>query len=337
MATFFKRKHKSKTTYAVQVRRKGFRTVSKSFDTRTDAKKWARNMEAKLDRGDYSDYTEASKLTLGDLFNRYIRENKHKKKKQWRYEEYRKDQLLKDTISDINLLRFSTKHLAEFRDRRLKVVKASTFNKDFNFISVCISTAINDWGIYIPHNPCKLMNRESEAKPRNRILDNDEELRLLEACSISDNPYLKPMVEFSIETAIRQGELLKMRYKHINWEKHLVTLYDTKNGEDRTIPLSEKAFSILKNTPRRFDGVLFPLSRDSLKSHWNTAKRRAKIEGLRWHDLRRHAISVMFEVKDLDVPTVQLISGHRNPMILLNVYTKLNPEKLVKKLGKGVT
>jgi len=162
MATFFKRKHKSKTTYAVQVRRKGFRTVSKSFDTRTEAKRWARNMEAKLDRGDYSDYTEASKLTLGDLFNRYIRENKHKKKKQWRYEEYRKDQLLKDTISDINLLRFSTKHLAEFRDRRLKVVKASTFNKDFNFISVCISTAINDWGIYIPHNPCKLMNRESE-------------------------------------------------------------------------------------------------------------------------------------------------------------------------------
>ena len=65
---FFKRKHKSKTTYAVQVRRKGFRTVSKSFDTRTEAKRWARNMEAKLDRGDYSDYTEASKLTLGDLF-----------------------------------------------------------------------------------------------------------------------------------------------------------------------------------------------------------------------------------------------------------------------------
>ena len=89
----------------------------------------------------------------------------------------------------------------------------------------------------------------------------------------------------------------------------------------------------MKNTPRRFDGVLFPLSRDSLKSHWNTAKRRAKIEGLRWHDLRRHAISVMFEVKDLDVPTVQLISGHRTPMILLNVYTKLNPAKLVKKLG----
>ena len=63
------------------------------------------------------------------------------------------------------------------------------------------------------------------------------------------------------------------------------------------------------------------------------ACRRAKIKGLRWHDLRRHAISVMFEVKGLDVPTVQLISGHKNPMVLLNTYTKLNPEKLVAKLG----
>ena len=333
MAYIRRQKYKSKVSFQVQVKRTGFKTLVRSFQTRTEAKKWARSMENKLDRGDYSDYSEASKVTLGDLFNRYVKENKHKSKKQWRNEEYRKDQLLNDTISDINLLRFSTRHLAEFRDRRLQQVKPSTFNKDFNFISVVISTAMNDWGIYLPHNPCKIMKRESEAKPRNRILDNDEELRLLEACSISDNSYLKPMVEFSIETAIRQGELLKMRYKHINWEKHLVTLYDTKNGEDRTIPLSEKAFFILKNTPRRFDGVLFPLSRDSLKSHWNTAKRRAKIEGLRWHDLRRHAISVMFEVKDLDVPTVQLISGHKNPMILLNVYTKLNPEKLVKKLG----
>ena len=61
---------------------------------RTDAKRWARSMEAKLDRGDYSDYSTASKVTLGDLFKRYINEEKHKKKKQWKNEEYRLRQLL---------------------------------------------------------------------------------------------------------------------------------------------------------------------------------------------------------------------------------------------------
>ena len=44
------------------------------------------------------------------------------------------------------------------------------------------------------------------------------------------------------------------------------------------------------------------------------------------------AIAPVFE-KGLDVPTVKLISGHKNPMVLLNTYTKLNPEKLVSKLG----
>ena len=333
MATFFKRKWKTKTTYGVQIRRKGFKTLMKSFDTRTDAKKWARNMEAKLDRGDYSDYSEASKVTLGDLFNRYVKENKHKSKKQWRNEEYRKDQLLNDTISDINLLRFSTRHLAEFRDRRLKVVKPSTFNKDFNFISVVISTAINDWNIYIPHNPCKLMKRESEARPRTKIVEPEEITQLVEVCALRENVYLKPMVQFSLETAVRQGELLKIKYNHVDWKNRLLHLNDTKNGEDRTIPLSQKAFLILSSLPRQFDGRLFPLTRHSLKGLWTRALKKTNIKNLRWHDLRRTAITMLFEEKGLDVPSVQLISGHKNPMVLLNTYTKLDPKKLLKKLG----
>ena len=76
MATFFKRKHKKGWNYFVQVRRKGIKTFCKTFATRTEAKRWARQMETKLDRGDYFDYNEASKVTLGDLFKRYINEGK---------------------------------------------------------------------------------------------------------------------------------------------------------------------------------------------------------------------------------------------------------------------
>ncbi len=325
------RKHHKK--WQTVVRRQGFKTLTKSFKSKAEASKWGRQQERNIDTGLTTDYSEASKNTLGDLFKRYIRENKHKAKKQWRNEEYRVGQLLKDTISDINLLRFSTKHLAEFRDRRCDQVKSATYNKDFNFISVVISTAINDWGIYIPHNPCKMMKRETEDKPRKRVLENDEQSRLIEACALSENIYLKPMVQFSIETSVRQGELLKIKYEHINFKKRLVTLYDTKNGEDRTIPLSQKAFTILCSLPRQFNGRMFPMTRHSLKFWWRQALKRAKIKGLRWHDLRRHAITIMFEEKGLDVPTVQLISGHKNPMVLLNTYTKLNPEKLVAKLG----
>ena len=165
----------------------------------------------------------------------------------------------------------------------------------------------------------------------------DEEHRLLEASVLVNlhgkrNTYLKPMIQFSIETAVRQGELLKIKYHDIDFNKCLLNLYDTKNGEDRVVPLSEKAVLILKSLPRRFDGKVFPYTKDSLRSWWDTAKRKAKIEDFRWHDLRRVACTRLFE-KGLGVEQVQAISGHKDPTLLLNTYTKVDPVKLVKRLG----
>ena len=332
MAYILKRKWKNKTTFRVQVTRKGFKSAFKSFPTRTDAKKWGRTMENKLDRGDYSNYSEATKLTLGDIMRRYISEGYHVNKKD-KSIEGRVNNFLKDTIADTNLLRFSTRHVAEFRDRKLQHWSPTTFNKHKSLLSVIIDTAIHDWEIYLPHNPMKHVKKLKQPNPRNRVLVDDEEHRLIEACALSRCIYLKPMVQFSIETAIRQGELLKIRYDHINWNKRLLSLYDTKNGEDRTIPLSQKAFLILSALPRQFDKRMFSITKDVLKSSWRQTLKKTKISDLRWHDLRRHAISIMFSEKNLDLPSVQLISGHKNPMVLLNTYTKLDPEKLVSKLG----
>jgi integrase len=333
MAYIKKRKHKLSSTYRVTVKRKGFGVFNKSFASISDAKKWARTMESKFDRGDTSDYSLASKITMGDLFKRYIEEDKHLKKKQAQNEVYRCNALLKDELSSVNFLRFSTKHLVDYRDRRLEDVQGPTFNKDFNFISVVVQTALIDWEIYLPVNPCKLFKREPESKPRTRILEGQEENQLLSGCEESSNIYLKPSIAFSVETSVRQGELLKINYKHIDWNKRLLTLYDTKNGEDRTIPLSEKAFLILHNLPRQFDGRLFPMTRDQLNKSFYKVREKIKLEDFRWHDLRRSAISQMFQYRNFDLPTVQLMSGHKNPGVLLKVYTKLNPEKLVATIG----
>ena len=111
------------------IRRKGVKPMRKSFINKTDAKKWATAVERKLDTGDYFNYEEASKLLLADLLKRYLSEKKHKKMKSWKMYEYRIRILLQDAITDVNLLRISSKHLAEFRDRKLKEVGPATFNK----------------------------------------------------------------------------------------------------------------------------------------------------------------------------------------------------------------
>ena len=333
MANIERRKLGSQVRFDVKISRPGIKTINKTFLTRTDAKRWARSMETKLDRGDYSDYSAAAKVTMGDLFKRYIQEGKHKKKKQWRNEEYRCEQLLSDELSSINLLRFSTKHLAEYRDRRLEEVQGPTFNKDFNFISVVIQTALTEWDLFLPNNPCKIFKREPENQPRDRVLTFHEEERLLEGCQHHTNIYLKPAVAFSLETSIRKGELLGINRKHINWEARTCTLYDTKNGEDRTIPLSEHAFHILATLPRQFDGAMFPFTVDSLDKHFYRVRDKVGIKDFRWHDLRRSAISNMFQIRNYDLPTVQLLSGHKQPSVLLKVYTKLDPEQVARKLG----
>ena len=140
MAYIRRRKFRFKASYIAQVKRKGFKTIVKSFDTKTQAQKWARGIERKLDTGDFSDYTEASKLTFGDLLLRYRVENKHKAKKDWKNEGYKIDIILKDTIADTNCLRLSTKHLTEFRERLLMSVSGSTFNKYLSFMSSFLST-----------------------------------------------------------------------------------------------------------------------------------------------------------------------------------------------------
>ena len=65
MATISKRA----TGYQAQIRRKGFPTISKMFETRREAVAWSRSHEAEMDKGAYLDRTEAERTTLGDFLS----------------------------------------------------------------------------------------------------------------------------------------------------------------------------------------------------------------------------------------------------------------------------
>ena len=67
MASIFKRKLKTKMTYRVIVRRKGFKTLVKTFNTKPDVIKWGRSMENNLDKGLTSDFTETSRVMIRNL------------------------------------------------------------------------------------------------------------------------------------------------------------------------------------------------------------------------------------------------------------------------------
>jgi hypothetical protein len=215
--------------WQIQIRRVGHKLITKTFPLKSSAEKWARNMEKKLDDGDYSDYSEASKLLLSDLLVRYIKENKHKRKKGADMEHIRQRYILKDPIAKINCLRLSTKHLAEFKSRRLVTVVNNTFNKDLSFLSNGIETAIHDWDIYFPSNPCRNFRTERSTNARKRVLTEQEEQRLISTVALSKFIYLKPMIIFSLETAInRNFHSLYLKMAGIIFEngRHIVEIKD---------------------------------------------------------------------------------------------------------------
>jgi integrase len=128
---------------------------------------------------------------------------------------------------------------------------------------------------------------------------------------------------------MRRGELLSIQWRDVDLSNRTVRIRQTKNGHERTIPLTTKAVSVLRDLPSRSDRLL-PVSGNTARLAWERLKRRAGISDLRFHDLRHEAISRFFEL-GLNVPEVAMISGHRDPRMLFR-YTHPKPELVAPKL-----
>jgi len=221
--------------------------------------------------------------------------------------------------------------IARFRDERLRKVTPSTVKRDLVLLGHVFEVARKEWGINF-HNPVRDIKLPSDNRPRDRRLQAGEETRLLDACRTARNPWLLPIVQLALETAMRQGELIRLRWEHIDLNRRTAHLPDTKNGESRTVPLSTTAIRELRALPRSLHGQAFPgVTTEAIKRAYIRAVRRAGIEDLRFHDLRHEATTRLFE-KGLNIMEVASITGHKD-LRMLRRYTHLKAEDLARKLG----
>lgn len=327
MATISKRA----TGYQAQIRRKGFPTVSKMFNTKREADAWSRSYESEMDKGSYLDRTEADRTTLGELLKRYKNEITPLKKSAAN-EAIRIERILRDeSLCQYKATALTGKLLAEWRDSRLTKVSGSSVNREIDILSHAINTARKEWGIHIS-NPIESIRRPKHNKGRERRLSKDEEARLFaEIEQHTRNPWIKPIVSFAIETGMRRSEILALTWANVDLSKRVARLFDTKNGEGRSVPLTLKATTLLQGLPRSIDGQVFPTTAEAVKLAFARAVERARIADLHFHDLRHEAVSRLFE-KGLNVMEVASVSGHKT-LQMLKRYTHLEAEKLLIKLG----
>lgn len=320
-------------TYRAQVRRTGQSPLSRSFKSRQDAEVWSRMTESELDRGIFINRSEAERITLSELIQRYLDEVSPSKNG---YKQERTRLLsLQKVFGHFRILQLQSKHIAAYRDSRIQDGKSpSTVLNELSLISQVIETAIKEWSIPLPNNPCKLIKKPKVSNGRNRRLSPNEEIALLKTCKTSRASLLYPLVVLAIETGMRLGELLALTWNNADLNKRVVFLPITKNGTSRTVPLSLKATETLKSIPRRIDSnrVFWTwTASDSVVNVWRRTCLKAKLHDLHFHDLRHEATSRLFE-KDFNLMEVASITGHKT-LQMLQRYTHLRPENLLERLG----
>jgi len=332
MATFRKRNDK----WQARVQRSGQSSIAKSFNTKADALKWARNVESQLDLG-----ILAPKQTMPRLMpvvERYVEEVTPTKKGESQ-ERYRANQFRRTKLADMPLDKITGEVVAQYRDARMKEVSANTVRLELAFLSVIFEQCRKEWGFAV-NNPVRQIRIPKPGKPRQRRLEAGEEDALLAACNASRAYYLHSFVVLAIETGMRSGELLAITWANVNFEKRTIYLPDTKNGCPRTVPLSTRALNAIRALPRAICGRLFSSGYHSIHNAFRLAVTKAQaaqadsvtfLRGLRFHDLRHEAVTRLFE-KGLNPIEVGMVSGHKT-LSMLQRYTHLCAEKLSSKLG----
>ncbi len=331
MASITKRGPKS---FHARVRRTGYPTLSRTFDTLAEARKWARDREREMDRGTLPDTLEAQRRTLSEAYEDY-RTHVTPRHRGADSEDLRLRAMNRHSMASLPLAKLDAFVIEEYIADRLESVCGSTVNRELSILTQVLKRARKrKW---MAHNPMEEVDRPPESPNRNRRLSKAEHARFQESLKTTRNRLFKAFLTVSLETGMRRGEQLSIDWPQTDLEERMIRLRadQTKNGMPRDVPLSKLATetlrSLLKKTGRKrfvFDG----LTADAVKKCWQRVCNRAGIEDFRFHDLRHERVSSLID-EGWSVLQAMAVSGHQD-MRAFRRYAHPNVETIVAKLDE---
>lgn len=170
----------------------------------------------------------------------------------------------------MKLRQLDTPHLSDWQTRRLQAVSSASVRRERNLLNNVFEVARKEWK-WLRVNPFVGLWRPKDGRPRTRIAT-PPELEKLEA-KASDN--MRRIIVWAVETGMRAGEIAACK----DVVGRVAYLYDTKNGEAREVPLSEKALEVWQEGG-------FGLTAGSISGLFARYCNELGIKGLTFHDLR---------------------------------------------------
>lgn len=282
-------------------------------------------------------------ITLRTGFIKYLEEITPTKKNSSVAERSLVKTWMDTSLADMKLSKIKAKNLVLQRDLWLKTLSPATVTRRLAIFSHMYNIAHTEWGYEKLINPVKSIRKPKVRNSRDRRLLTDinipglspNEFDWLENSSRSKE--FKHILTLAVETAMRRSELTGILWENVDFVKKTVYLVDTKNGYDRTVPLTPVALKTLSALyVQGATGLVFKTTSGSLTRLFVRAVRRTRAKytkicsqlkitprpqfftNLHFHDLRHEGISRLaphFQAHEL-----ARISGHRDTRMLMRYY-----------------
>lgn len=292
-------------------------------------------------KGEGSPQSERKNLTLNEFFDRYFFPHIEIKKKNPHYDWLAYNKLFRKTLGEKLLIELDNLALDAWVHSHIKShYLPSTINKHIFFMNRMLNLACH-WG-FLDQNTFRdrKIRRLKMGDYKQRFLNRDEVIRLLNACRSDLHPFLYVFVKLLILTGARKGEARMAKWKDIDLAKRVWTVPVAKGGRSRRIVLSHAALETLEEIEAISLRIGLPVQRDnyvfinpetmtayhSFHAGWYRAREKAALPTVRIHDLR-HTFASMLINNGATIYEVQKLLGHYH-VSMTERYAHLFPDTL---------
>lgn len=281
---------------------------------------------------------DRAEATLKDLFMEYLETHSKLHKKSWATDEMN----YKNHLSH-----WQNKKLSDIKRKDVralhKKIGINSGEYQANRILALLKTMFNkaaDWGFFEGKNPAQRIKQFKE-KSRDRFLQADELKSFFQSVADEENETIRDYVLISLLTGARRENVLTMKWDQVSLSRKEWRIPETKNGEPHVLPLTVEAMLILESR-RKYKNSDFVFEGNGKTGHlvepkkgWARIKKRAGIEDLRLHDLRR-SLGSWQATTGASLPIIGKTLAHKN-VSTTAIYARLNNDPVRESMEKATS
>ena len=305
------------------------------IETREMAEALEHKWKSDAFEGRYFNRPQASTLTIRKAWENYkpvsYRGNKHSTYKR----NLSISKHLLEHLGNVRIAMLTQRHIDEYRTRReaeptrfKAPPKPGTVNREVALLKRILNYAVKRGDT--ERNPLSCVEMLEEDNVRQVAISEAQFVCLYEAA----DDFLRPILVAAYETGMRRGEILELKWGQVDLVRGTARLAnsDTKSKKPRVIALTDRVLEELRHLPHFISGYVFANPDTGkrwydLKKMFDRARKKARLEHIRFHDLRR---SFVTNARKRGVPesVVMKMSGHKTRSVFER-YNVIDEEDLM--------